>query len=91
MNFSKPFDNFFRDGQGKVVIWQRPNTTLWTWFVSMILSNILPDGQLNFVAELVSFSALFIWAWLEIASGANYFRRTLGVIVLALTITSRLS
>jgi len=33
--------------------------------------------------ELVAFGALFTWAWLEIFDGANWFRRLLGITVMA--------
>lgn len=91
MASAKLWDKFWKDKHGRVVVWQSPNAALWTWFISMLLSNVLPYGQLNFVVELVSFGSLFTWAWLEIADGANYFRRTLGVIVMLATILSRLN
>lgn len=81
---------FLKDKHGKVVVWQNPNLALWTWFVAMILTHILPYGQLNFAAGLISFGALFTWAWLEIFEGASYLRRTLGAIVLIWTVLSRL-
>ena len=84
------WDRFWKDKQGKVVLWQNPNLPLWTWFISMLLSHILPYGQLNFAAALVSFGALFTWCYLEVTDGVNYFRRSLGVAVLIWIILSRL-
>jgi hypothetical protein len=81
---------FFQDKHGRIVIWQRPNGPLITWFIAMILSKILPYGQLNFVAELVSFGALFTWAWLEIFQGNSYFRRSVGAVVMLIIILSRI-
>jgi hypothetical protein len=56
----------------------------------MLLTHILPYGQLNFAAALVSFGALFTWSYLEIRHGVNYFRRSVGAIVLVWIILSRL-
>jgi len=80
----------WKDKHGKVVLWQNPNPLLWIWFISMLLTHLLPYGQANFAASLVSFGALFGWAYLEITSGVNYFRRSLGLIILIWTIVSRL-
>jgi hypothetical protein len=81
---------FFKDKHGNWGIWQWPNAPLWTWIVSWALIRILPYGQLGFAASLVSFGALFTWAWLEIFQGISYFRRTLGAVVMIVTIMSRL-
>lgn len=83
-------DNFWKDKHGRVVIWQSPNPLLWIWFISMLLSHVLPYGQLNFAAALVAFGALFAWAYLEITQGVSYFRRALGVAVLIYLLLSHL-
>jgi len=80
----------FKDKHGKVVLWQNPNLPLWVWFIAMLLTHLLPYGQFNFAAGLISFGALFTWSYLEIRLGVNYFRRSLGLIVLIWTISSRL-
>lgn len=84
------WDKVWKNKDGKVVIWQNPNLPLWVWIASTILSKVMPYGQLNFAAALVSFGSLFMWAWLEISEGANYFRRVLGATVLIYSIASRL-
>jgi len=81
---------FWKDKTGKVVIWQSPNLPLWAWIISTSLSKVLPHGQLNFAVSLISFGALFTWAWLELSRGVNYFRRCLGAVVLIASIASRL-
>jgi len=86
----EPLARFFQDKHGKTVIWQSPNGPLITWFIAMLLTKLLPYGQLNFVAELVSFGAIFTWAWLEIFHGASYFRRCAGAIVTLIIILSRI-
>lgn len=79
---------FIKDKHGNVVIWQRPSLPLWVWLASMLLIKILPNGQLNSVAELISFVSLFTWAWLEITQGASPFRRTLGAVVISYMVLS---
>ncbi len=83
-------DNFIRDKHGHIVLWQNPNIPLWLWFISTILSRILPYGQADFVASLVSFGSIFTWAYLEITSGVNGFRRSVGCLVLTLAILGRI-
>ncbi|MEI7682701.1 MAG: hypothetical protein WCJ24_00130 [Candidatus Saccharibacteria bacterium] len=74
----------------KIEYFQKPNLPLIVWFVAMILTHILPYGQLNFAASLIAFGSLFTWAWLEIFDGDNNFRRVLGVLVLVFIIVNRL-
>ena len=38
----------------------------------------LTDGSLHFYARAVFYAGLTAWAWLELADGANWVRRTLG-------------
>ncbi len=91
MSQSKTWINtFIRDKKGRIVLWQNPNVPLLAWFISMLLTHVLPYGQLNFAASLVSFGALFTWAYLEITDGVDYFRRSVGVVVLVWLIFSRL-
>ncbi|HEY9908282.1 MAG TPA: hypothetical protein V6D18_11845 [Thermosynechococcaceae cyanobacterium] len=37
----------------------------------------------------MAFGSLFTWAWLELFQGVNYFRRSLGLIVLLGAIASK--
>ena len=71
-------------------ILQLPNLPLIIWLIAWLLARVLPYGQLNFAAALVSFGALFTWAWLEIFEGDNSFRRILGAVVMTYLIVSRL-
>ena len=43
----------------------------------------LTSGDVHDAARVVSVVALIMWSLLEIARGANWFRRILGVVVLA--------
>jgi hypothetical protein len=79
---------FWRDKNGRLALVSKPNAPLLTWFASLLLAKILPDGSWQTAASLVSFGALFTWAWLEIFHGVNYFRRILGATVLIVTVLS---
>ncbi len=75
-------------------LFEKPNTPLITWAVcllagKMIAHTSLHDTVLHRLLELVSFGALFTWAWLELFQGRNNFRRALGLIVLVAILTSR--
>jgi hypothetical protein len=78
-----------RDKNGRLALASKPNAPLITWFAALVVTKILPDGSWHMVASLVSFGALFTWAWLEIFHGVNYFRRILGATVLVVTVLSR--
>ncbi len=82
-------DKTFRDSDGNIVLAQMPNLPLIVWIVASLLSVILANGKINTVLDLVAYGALFTWAWLELFQGVNYFRRTLGLIVLIGLIASK--
>ncbi|KAF3890119.1 MULTISPECIES: hypothetical protein [Nostocales] len=83
------FDKFFRDSNGEIVIAQMPNLPLIVWISASLLKLIFPTGGINIGLDLVAFGSLFTWAWLELFQGVNYFRRTLGFVVLMGVIASR--
>ncbi|OGL30887.1 hypothetical protein A3F37_00400 [Candidatus Saccharibacteria bacterium RIFCSPHIGHO2_12_FULL_41_12] len=68
---------------------QVPNLPLIVWFVALLLARVTA-GQWHALFSVVSFGALFTWAWLEIFHGTNMFRRILGVVVMSLTIINKL-
>lgn len=84
------WDKFWKDKHGKVVLWQNPNLPLWSWLAATVLTHLLPYGRLNFLAALVAFGSIFTWAYLEIRHGVNYFRRSVGLVVLTWILASRL-
>ena len=79
-------DQFIRDKHNKVVIYQNPNIPLSIWIVLSLLNMALHKGSLKNGVGFTAAAALIIWAYLEITSGASYFRRTLGVVVMAGTL-----
>ena len=80
----------WHDKEGKVVLWQRPNIWLAIWFLAAISGLIVSHGRIMKAAYFIGSAALVIWALLEIFQGVNYFRRGLGVVVLAATVASLL-
>ena len=80
---------FFRDPQGRIVIAQFPNWPLWAWFAATLFEHTLAGGSWLLVARLISFAAIAYWAYLEIISGVNPFRRFLGGSVLLFVLYNR--
>ncbi len=76
------FDRLFRDGTGEIVIWQTPNLPILVWVSATLLKLVFQTGQVKLVLDLLAFSSLLYWSFLEITQGVNYFRRDLGVVVL---------
>lgn len=74
----------------KFVIAQKPNLPLIVWFVTLIISKLPLHITLVRIFEIISFGAIFTWAWLEIFFGVNYFRRILGGVVMIIIIYTRL-
>ncbi|MGI9027598.1 MAG: hypothetical protein ACR2FM_01995 [Candidatus Saccharimonadales bacterium] len=85
-NIKKFSDKIFRDKNGHIVLWQWPNFLLWAWLIITILSHIFKQDQPRTGLELTASALLFSWAYLEITSGVNYFRKALGIIVLSVII-----
>lgn len=82
------FSDFFKDKQGRIVLVQTPNWPLILWFVFSVLDFLWTRSQpkVHYLLHMLSFGFIFTWAWLEITSGVNYFRRLLGLIVLIMAI-----
>lgn len=76
------FDKIFRDSNGNIVIAQMPNLPIIVWVTASLLKLVFTTGEINTGLDVVAYGSLFTWAWLELFQGVNYFRRTLGLIVL---------
>ncbi len=85
------WERFWRNRDGKVVVWQRPNALLWMWIFATIGTKLTHNTRVDQLLGIVAFGSIVVWAFLEIAKGDTYFRRVLGLIVLILTIVSRIS
>jgi hypothetical protein len=87
---SNLFNQIFRDQEGNVVLAQMPNPPLITWIVASLLKIIFTTGKINIGLEALAFGSLFTWAWEELFQGVNYFRRTLGLLVIVILIASKI-
>ena len=89
------FNRTFRDSDGNIVIAQMPNLPLLVGIAAALLQliptsgNIL-TGNIHTGLDALAFGSLFTWAWQELFQGVNYFRRSLGLVVLLGAIASRL-
>jgi hypothetical protein len=77
------FDQVFKDGTGQIVLAQMPNLPLIVWAAISLVKLIVPTGKISIGLEVLAFGSLFTWAWLELFEGVNYFRRALGLLVIA--------
>lgn len=84
------FDRTFRDSEGNIVIFQMPNLPILVWLTATLLNLISTTDSIHTGLDALAFGSLFTWAWLELFQGVNYFRRSLGLIVLLGAIASRL-
>ena len=84
------FIKFFKDRDGHIVLWQTPNVPLVGWVLFIVSTHILHTASWQQFASYMSFGFIFTWAWLEMTGGASYFRRALGLIVLVVSIYTRI-
>lgn len=75
------FNTFFKDKEGRAVLWQFPNAFLGGWIFCRI-GNLFLNGDARQIVGSLGTILLAVWAILEIANGASYFRRALGCLVL---------
>lgn len=80
----------FRDSDGNIVIAQMPNLPLLVWLAATLLKLLLTSGNLYMGLDALAFGSLFTWAWQEVFQGVNYFRRSLGFVVLLGALASKL-
>ncbi len=76
-------DKIFRDKDGDIVIWQSPNIPLYGWIVFKLLSVVFHGSLLKTDFGQLGNAFLFIWSYLEAKEGVNYFRKLLGLAILA--------
>jgi hypothetical protein len=86
------FNKLFRDraGEGEIVLIQIPNLPIIVWSVASLLKLFFTTGKISIGLEVIAFGSLFTWAWEELFQGLNYFRRALGLIVLASLLLSKI-
>jgi hypothetical protein len=79
---SSLWDKTFKNSDGQYALAAAPNVPL----IIAVLASIASRFSQSFAQGTAQFVALgmwFTWSWLEISSGVNYFRRFLGLVVLA--------
>ncbi|WP_088893622.1 hypothetical protein [Leptolyngbya ohadii] len=76
------FNRIFRDSEGNIVIAQLPNLPATIGTAATLLHFVAPNGAIGILSGLVGFGTLYTWAWLELFSGVNYFRKGLGLVSL---------
>ena len=87
----KLIKKIFYNDQGKLVIAQFPNLPIMLAFLFIVLGWInVFNSSTQLVFSNLATSFLVVWAYLEITSGVNYFRRALGVAVLIYIIVGSL-
>ena len=79
------WDRFWRDDEGRVVLFQAPNPPLWGWLAART-GALFTEGHWHEGLSFLSQALLFTWAYLEVTAGANGFRRALGGGVLAVVV-----
>ena len=82
-------DKFFKDSEGKVVLVQSPNWSIIGWFSSKLIGYIHLPTQYHNGFVFLETAFLFAWAGSELFTGANYFRRALGLLVLIFIVLPR--
>lgn len=87
--FTLSRNRFFYDSNNNLVLFQWPNITLSLWIFFTILAK-LTTSNVQDTFSLVASISLTIWAIIEITTGVNYFRRTLGLTILAYIMYTRL-
>lgn len=66
---------------------QPPNFLLSTALLFAVLAYFMPDGyRIEAIFSAICYGVLFAWAWQEIRSGTNWFRRLLGLVVFILLV-----
>ena len=88
MPANNQLQKFFKDKDGRVVIFQKPNVPIIVWAMSTVIAR-LTHGEMRDRFELLAFIALATWAVMEIIWGTTLFRRLLGAVVLAVMLLVR--
>lgn len=76
------FSRFFKDKEGKWVLYQHPNLLLWLWILVQAISILVFQLEHKGIAALADM-LLFAWSYSELTRGDSPFRRMLGGIIMA--------
>lgn len=81
-------NKFFKDKNGIWAIAQFPNALLITWIVLSIVILFLNSTPILRSLVFLQTVVLVAWAFMEATRGDSYFRKSLGLIALAIIIVS---
>jgi hypothetical protein len=88
---SKPqrfVDKCFKDKDGQVVLTQSPNVSIIAFVFFSFIGIVFHNGILGYLTKVLAFGSIFVWSWLELLKGVNYFRRALGLVAIILAVLS---
>ena len=81
------YQDFFKDKQGRSFCASAQFTTHRLGYIYDIEFTLgQSTDKIHALFVMLSFGFIFTWAWLEITSGVNYFRRALGLSVLIIAV-----
>jgi hypothetical protein len=82
-------DTFWHDKDGNLVIMQMPNKFLIGWFGFFLLSELIHTQPFRIILSWIAFALIITWAILEMRSGVNYFRKSLGLLIFLFAILTK--
>lgn len=74
--------SFCKNEEGNITLFQWPNLPLIGWVTFKILATVVETSNIKSGFQSLSTASLLIWAYLEISSGASYYRRALGAVIM---------
>lgn len=80
------WNSFFEDKNGNVVIYQRPNLLIILAAAASIFALMTNKGIIHTLAAWVAIITWVAWSALEVVFGDSYFRKTIGLLSLAVEI-----
>lgn len=86
---NKIIEKIFKDKHGNIVLAQWPNLPIIVWLITTLLRHFYKSGHFSNILGFTAFVSITFWALLELFTGVNYFRRSLGLIVLLVSFVSR--
>ena len=72
----------FRTKEGEFVLGQKPNLPAIAWISLAVLGWLIRDENISWILSMLSMGFGIIWSIMELTTGVNRFRKTLGGIVL---------
>jgi hypothetical protein len=64
-----------------MILFQKPNFPIVVAFCGVLLQHLFAGHNIEHIFYAITTAALLYWSYLEITTGVNRFRKTLGMIV----------